>query len=87
MTGSKASSKKQHGVDFKKIRRKIGKKPPLPKNSTNTNIESKAIILQGQSVASEKAGLAVNQRGLTLKELLQPNNHSVELAQTEGGRG
>ncbi|KAF7818845.1 Pre-rRNA-processing protein IPI1 isoform A [Senna tora] len=75
MTRSKAPSKKQHGVDFKKIRRKIGRKLPPPKNATNTEIKSKAIVLPEQSVASEKAGLAVNKKGLTLKELLQQTSH------------
>lgn len=34
-----------------------------------------AIILPEQSVASEKEGLAVNKKGLTLKELLQQTSH------------
>ncbi|KAJ7974885.1 testis-expressed sequence 10 protein [Quillaja saponaria] len=77
MPRSKAPSKKQkkHGVDFKKIKRKIGRKLPPPKNTTNTEIKSKAIILPEQSVASEKEGLAVNKKGLTLKELLQQTSH------------
>ncbi|XP_059463584.1 uncharacterized protein LOC132192307 isoform X2 [Corylus avellana] len=74
---SKASSKKQQkrGVDFKKIKRKIGRKLPPANNATNTEIKSKAIILPEQSVASEKEGLAVNKKGLTLKELLQQTSH------------
>ncbi|XP_020970370.1 uncharacterized protein LOC107621326 [Arachis ipaensis] len=75
MTRSKANSKKPRGVDFKKIRRKIGKKLPPPKNATNTEIKSKAIVLPEQSVAADKAGLAVNKKGLTLKELLQQTSH------------
>ncbi|KAG7022980.1 Testis-expressed protein 10 [Cucurbita argyrosperma subsp. argyrosperma] len=77
MVRSKAPSKKQKksGIDFKKIKRKIGRKLPPPKNATNTEIKSKAIILPEQSVASEKAGLAVNKKGLTLKELLQQTSH------------
>ncbi|XP_052728910.1 uncharacterized protein LOC108329266 isoform X2 [Vigna angularis] len=75
MTRSKANSKKQHGIDFKKIRRKVGRKLPPPKNTTNTEIKSKAIVLPEQSVAAEKAGLAVNKKGLTLKELLQQTSH------------
>ncbi|KAE8098634.1 hypothetical protein FH972_016679 [Carpinus fangiana] len=77
MTRSKASSKKQlkRGVDFKKIKRKIGRKLPPANNATNTEIKSKAIILPEQSVASEKEGLAVNKKGLTLKELLQQTSH------------
>ncbi|MED6111713.1 hypothetical protein PIB30_054890, partial [Stylosanthes scabra] len=75
MTRPKAKSKKPGGVDFKKIRRKIGKKLPPPKNATNTEIKSKAIVLPEQSVAADKAGLAVNKKGLTLKELLQQTSH------------
>lgn len=77
MVKNKAQSKKQkkRGVDFKKIKRKIGRKLPPPQNATNTEIKSKAIILPEQSVASEKAGLAVSKKGLTLKELLQQTSH------------
>ncbi|XP_052198998.1 uncharacterized protein LOC127806055 isoform X2 [Diospyros lotus] len=77
MGKSKAPLKKQQqrGVDFKKIKRKVGRKLPPPKNVTNTEIKSKAIVLPEQSVASEKAGLAVSKKGLTLKELLQQTSH------------
>ncbi|XP_043815771.1 uncharacterized protein LOC110623015 isoform X3 [Manihot esculenta] len=77
MAKTKASSKKQQkrGVDFKKIKRKLGRKLPPPKNATNTEIKSKAIILPEQSLASEKMGLAVSKKGLTLKELLQQTSH------------
>lgn len=77
MVRPKAQLKKQQkrGVDFKKIKRKIGRKLPPPKNTTNTEVKSKAIILPEQSVASEKAGLAVSKKGLTLKELLQQTSH------------
>lgn len=77
MPRSKANknSKKQKGIDFKKIRRKVGRKLPPPKNTTDTEIKSKAIVLPEQSLAAEKAGLAVNKKGLTLKELLQQTSH------------
>lgn len=77
MVKNKSQSKKQQkrGVDFKKIRRKIGRKLPPAQNATNTEIKSKAIILPEQSIASEKAGLAVSKKGLTLKELLQQTSH------------
>ncbi|PON97424.1 Pre-rRNA-processing protein IPI1/Testis-expressed sequence 10 protein [Trema orientale] len=76
MAPSKAPSKKQKkGVDFRKIKRKIGRKLPPPKNATNTEIKSKAIILPEQSVAADKSGLAVNKRGLTLKQLLDQSSH------------
>lgn len=40
-----------------------------------TNISPTAIVLPEQSIAAEKAGLAVNKKGLTLKELLQQTSH------------
>ncbi|KAH8494166.1 hypothetical protein H0E87_020797, partial [Populus deltoides] len=77
MAKTKGSSKKQQkrGIDFKKIKRKIDRKLPPPKNTTNTEIKSNAIVLPKQSAASEKAGLAVSKKGLTLKELLQHTSH------------
>ncbi|CAA2988029.1 testis-expressed sequence 10 homolog isoform X1 [Olea europaea subsp. europaea] len=77
MVKTKAQSKKRQkrGIDFKKIKRKIGRKLPPPKNATNTEIKSKAIVLPEQSVASEKAGLAISRKCLTLKELLQQTSH------------
>lgn len=76
MTRPKAKSKKKSGaVDFKKRKVKIGRKLPPPKNATNTEVKSKAIILPEQSVAADKAGLAVNKKGLTLKELLSQTSH------------
>ncbi|MQL94185.1 hypothetical protein Taro_026833, partial [Colocasia esculenta] len=73
-SGSK-KSKRAGGVDFKKIKHKIGRKLPPPKNATNTQIKSKAIVLPEQSVVSERSGLAVSSRGLTLRELLQQTSH------------
>ncbi|GLT68689.1 hypothetical protein SLA2020_408980 [Shorea laevis] len=77
MVRSKAPSKKQQkrGIDFKKIKRKLGRKLPPPQNATNTEIKFKAIVLPEQSVAAEKTGLAVSRKGLTLKELLQQTSH------------
>ncbi|KAI3768866.1 hypothetical protein L2E82_19702 [Cichorium intybus] len=37
--------------------------------------EATSIILPEQSLASEKAGLAVSKKGFTLKELLQQTSH------------
>ncbi|XP_074270765.1 uncharacterized protein LOC141594662 [Silene latifolia] len=77
MVRSKAPSKKPaaRGVDFKKYKRKLGRKLPPPKNTTNTEIKSKAIILPEQSIASDKAGLALSKKGQSLKELLQQTSH------------
>nr|CAD1829335.1 unnamed protein product [Ananas comosus var. bracteatus] len=82
MVRSKPSSSKKPkgGVDFKKIKRKIGRKLPPPKNATNTEIKSKAIVLPEQSMAADRGGLAVNKRGLTLAELLnQTSHHNVKI--------
>ncbi|KAG0494528.1 hypothetical protein HPP92_005522 [Vanilla planifolia] len=76
MGKSKPRAKKsKRGVDFKKIKRKVGRKLPPPKNFTDTSIKSKAIILPEQSIATEKVGLAVDRKGLTLRELFQQTSH------------
>ncbi|XP_058107248.1 uncharacterized protein LOC131250885 isoform X2 [Magnolia sinica] len=72
---SSKKPKNRGSIDFKKIKRKIGRKLPPPKNATNTQVKSKAIVLPEQSVASERVGLAVSRKGLTLKELLQQTSH------------
>ncbi|EEC77439.1 hypothetical protein OsI_16240 [Oryza sativa Indica Group] len=71
----KAKPKQRGGVDFKKYKHKVGRKLPPPKNATDTEIKSRAIVLPEQSMASERAGMAVNKRGLTLRELLQQTGH------------
>uniref|UniRef100_A0A0D9W5Z4 Uncharacterized protein n=2 Tax=Leersia perrieri TaxID=77586 RepID=A0A0D9W5Z4_9ORYZ len=71
----KAKPKQRGGVDFKKYKHKVGRKLPPPKNATNTEIKSKSIVLPEQSMASERTGMAVNKRGLTLRELLQQTGH------------
>ncbi|KAJ0266271.1 Ipi1_N domain-containing protein [Hirschfeldia incana] len=77
MVRSKAPGKKQQkkGIDFKKIKRKLGRKLPPPKNATNTEIKSQAIVLPEQSVGAEKSGLATSKKGLTLNELLKQTSH------------
>ncbi|CAL5016488.1 unnamed protein product [Urochloa decumbens] len=71
----KPKQKQRGGVDFKKYKHKVGRKLPPAKNATNTEIKSKSIVLPEQSMASERAGMAVNKRGLTLRELLQQTVH------------
>ena len=44
-------------------------------NSRIIDTFTTAIVLPEQSVAAEKAGLAVNKKGLTLKDLLQQTSH------------
>ncbi|WCJ34196.1 ARM repeat superfamily protein [Euphorbia peplus] len=86
MAKKKGPTKKpqKRGVDFKKIKRKLGRKLPPPKNATNTEIKSKAIILPEQSVAADKSGLALSKKGLTLKELLQQTSHYSPKVRKDG---
>ncbi|CAH2036339.1 unnamed protein product [Thlaspi arvense] len=74
MARSKAPAKK-HQIDFKKIKRKLGRKLPPPKNATNTEIKSKSIILPEQIAVAEKSGFATSKKNLTLKELLGKSIH------------
>ncbi|KDD72459.1 hypothetical protein H632_c3316p0, partial [Helicosporidium sp. ATCC 50920] len=58
------------GVDFKRVRHKVGKALPRAQNATDTTVRSAAITLAQQSVAVERAGHAVTSRALSLKEVL-----------------
>ncbi|KAF6159856.1 hypothetical protein GIB67_032940 [Kingdonia uniflora] len=71
----KLTARKHGGVDFKKIKKKIGRRLPPPKNTTKTEIKSKAIVLPEQSLVADRTGLAQSS-GLTLKELLQLTSHT-----------
>ena len=53
------------GVDFRRVRSKVGKKLPKAQNETDMTFKSRSINLPGQSVAEDKSGLAVSQRNLT----------------------
>jgi pre-rRNA-processing protein IPI1 len=55
------------GVDFRKVKHKVGKKLPKAQNDTNTDFKSRSINLPTQSLAQDKAGAAVSERNLTLK--------------------
>ena len=55
------------GVDFKKVKHKVGKKLPQAQNATDTTIKSRSISLPEQSITIDKTGIAVTHRNLTLK--------------------
>nr|XP_024366973.1 testis-expressed protein 10-like isoform X2 [Physcomitrium patens] len=82
-TGKKALKAKGVGIDFKRVKSKVGRKLPPPSNATKTDFKSKAIVLPGQSVAADKDGVAVNQRNQTLKELLTQSMHYSEKVRKE----
>ncbi|KAH9289300.1 hypothetical protein KI387_033417, partial [Taxus chinensis] len=63
-----------------KVKHKVGRRLPPPKNATKVEVKTKAIVLPEQSVAVEKKGLAVNRKQQTLKELLmQTTHHNVNV--------
>lgn len=55
------------GVDFRKVKHKVGKKLPRAQNATDTTVRARAISLPEQSLGADKGGAAVTQRNLTLK--------------------
>ncbi|KAJ7298090.1 hypothetical protein O6H91_Y017400 [Diphasiastrum complanatum] len=79
--GKKKASKSKSkgiGVDFRKVKHKVGRKLPPAQNVTKVEFKSKAIVLPGQSLLQNKDGCAVNQRRQTLKELLGQTTHYSE---------
>ncbi|KIY98602.1 hypothetical protein MNEG_9358 [Monoraphidium neglectum] len=55
------------GIDFKKVKHKVGKKLPKAQNETRTDFQARAINLPSQSVTVDKAGAAVTSRNLTIQ--------------------
>lgn len=55
------------GVDFRKVKHKVGKKLPKAQNETRTDFQARSINLPNQSITQDKAGAAVSERNLTLK--------------------
>ena len=55
------------GVDFRRVKHKVGKKLPKAQNETDTSFKSRSITLPEQSALQDKAGAAVTHRNLTLK--------------------
>eukprot|EP00897_Mesotaenium_endlicherianum_P008693 jgi/Mesen1/7852/ME000042S07294 len=83
----KQTKRKGVGVDFKRVKRKVGRKLAAPENATNTSFKSKSIVLPEQSVTQDKEGTASTQRKQTLKELLVQSGHYSEKVRKESLMG
>ena len=55
------------GVDFRRVKHKVGKRLPKAQNDTDVNFKSRTINLPAQSVLQDKTGAAVNFQRLTFK--------------------
>lgn len=56
------------GVDFKRVKHKVGKKLPRARNETDTDFKSRSINLPNQAALREdRSEAAVNYQNLTLK--------------------
>lgn len=75
------------GVDFKRVKHRVGKKLPRAQNQTDTTFKSRSISLPQQSVAVDKGGAAVTHRNLTLKELLGQCGHYSERVRRDAVAG
>ena len=58
------------GVDFSRVKQKVGKKLAPAANETNTQVRARTINLPSQSLAADKSGSAVTHRNLTLKVMV-----------------
>lgn len=70
------------GIDFRRVKSKVGKKLPKAQNDTDVTFKSKAINLPGQSLTEDKTGQAVSQRNLTVQVRKHPSVHCVEVKST-----
>lgn len=55
------------GVDFSRVKRKVGRTLAPAANATDTTIAARSITLPSQSVAEARKGVAVSNRNLTLQ--------------------
>lgn len=55
------------GVDFRRVKKKVGKKLAKAQNETSVNFKSATINLPAQSVQQDKDGVAVNFQNLSLQ--------------------
>ncbi|CAI5492748.1 unnamed protein product [Closterium sp. Naga37s-1] len=83
MGNQKAVRLKHKGVDFKKVRSKVGRKLPPPSNETKTTVKAKTIVLPGQKLLDDRSQAAVSQRGHTLPELLAQSGHYSDKVRQE----
>ncbi|KAG2501063.1 hypothetical protein HYH03_000882 [Edaphochlamys debaryana] len=86
-TKSKKTRNPGVGVDFKRVKHKVGKKLPKAQNETNTDYTSKSIHLPSQAVREDRSGVATNYQNLTLKELLSQTSHHNDKARKHSLEG
>ena len=64
---AKGGKNKGVGVDFKKVKHKVGKKLPKAQNETDASFKSHTINLPSQTVTADKDGVAINFQNLSLQ--------------------
>lgn len=65
--GKKKGGNPGVGIDFKKVKHKVGKKLPKAQNETDTNFKARSINLPSQGLKEITEGAAVNYQNLSLK--------------------
>lgn len=70
-----ATKVKKKPGDFKRPKRKVGRRAPQAANVTNVAVSSRRINLLEQSVLADKGDAAVTHRNLTLQDLLAQVTH------------
>ncbi|GJP50396.1 hypothetical protein CLOM_g9522 [Closterium sp. NIES-68] len=83
MGNQKAVRLKLKGVDFKKVKSKVGRKLPAPANETKTTVKAKTILLPGQKLLDDRSEGALSLRGQTLPELLNQSGHYSDKVRQE----
>lgn len=74
-TKATAAKAKKKPADFKRPKRKVGRRAPQAANVTSVAIASRRINMLEQSVLADNKGDAVTHRGLALQELLPQMGH------------
>ncbi|GBG25148.1 Pre-rRNA-processing protein IPI1 [Hondaea fermentalgiana] len=75
MVQAKPKKRKPEAVDFKRIKRKVGRRAPQRLNATDTSFKTKTVNVREQSLVADKGGVIVSSKNLTVVELLSKARH------------
>lgn len=78
------------GVDFRRVKHKVGKKLPKAQNETQIDVKARSIALPSQNITHDKGGAPVSERNSTLKVAITAERallSHTRSARLEGGGG
>mmetsp|Transcript_4676 Transcript_4676/g.9838 ORF Transcript_4676/g.9838 Transcript_4676/m.9838 type:complete len:970 (+) Transcript_4676:130-3039(+) len=75
MVQAKPKKRKPEAVDFKRIKRKVGRRAPQKTSATDTSFKTRTVNVREQSLVANKGGVLVSSKNLSVLELLSKARH------------